>query len=108
MSRPVEIIIEDFPPKIRKALIKEAKRRNSSVNDLASSILAEHYGLERESSGARFIEPRAEGRMIFRVPPDVHASIQGDVRTITGLVVGTIASYFDIEPPAPTRRRRAA
>jgi predicted HicB family RNase H-like nuclease len=108
MSRPVEVIIEDFPPKIRSRLVKEAKRRDVSVNDLAASILAEHYGIGRESSGARFIEPRTEGRMIFRVPPDVHAAIQADVQTITGLVTRAIADYFDMPAPPPTRRRRAA
>jgi predicted HicB family RNase H-like nuclease len=108
----VDLYVPDIPRRLRLALVKEARTRNVSVNEVAASILADAYNVQRSPSNVSYVPLTSQaGRMVFRVPVAVrtkirvHAARQGV--TISGLVKVTLANALGVPPPDAKRKPRS-
>lgn len=105
---PKLILNEELPRDLRRALDKEAKRQNVTLNDVAGGILAEKYGFKWEPSGNPFrpVSPRFK----LNVPDALHQLIGMDAlrqgHPMRGVVLSVLASKLDVKPIDPRRRPR--
>jgi predicted HicB family RNase H-like nuclease len=93
---------EELPPEIRRALTREAKRRDVKINDVAGEALARHYGMEWEISGAPYRASTAATDKI-RVPEKLHRKIRqealrvsGGTGTMRGVVLSILAESLEL------------
>jgi predicted HicB family RNase H-like nuclease len=102
------IINEVIPRDLRRALEREAKIQNISLNDVAGRVMAEHFGRKWEDSGKPY--RKSSERFRFSVPEEMHATIGAEARhrlaTMRGLVLGTLAGHFDCKPITSGRKPR--
>lgn len=108
-DRGALILNEVLPPAVRAALEVEAQNEDVTLNDIAGSILSEHFGLPWEASGKKY-RPMAE-QFKLRVPEDLHAKLRMtaalDKRTVVrGIVINVLSNHFGLEAIPPTRRPR--
>lgn len=103
------IHVRDVPEKIRRAVAKDARERDSSLNDVLGDILAQRMGLTWERSGASFTMSKSK-HWLIRVPSvlkhtiDAWADASGN--TMTGCVLLAVAQFYGLpEPPAKARRK---
>lgn len=99
---------EEIPQDLRQALQAEAQRRNWSLNDVASKILADHYNVE-------FDHPRTTYRLTaqrfkLRVPERIHRKLREEaahkLQTIRGTALSILSVHFGTEQVNPQRRPR--
>lgn len=102
------IVNDTIPRDLRRALEKEARAANVTVNDVAGRVMAEHFGVEWQDSGASF-RPMSE-KFRFSVPEEMHTKIGMEARhrlgTMRGLVLGTLAGHFNCKPIEVGRKPR--
>lgn len=105
---PSLILNEELPLDLREALEEDARTREITVNDAASRILSEHYGVEWEQSGFPYRE--VSSRFKLRVSSPLHQKIRVDAATrlvtIRGVVLSTLAEHYGVNAINPGRRPR--
>lgn len=98
---------EKLPSRLGQKLRADAKARNATMNDRANTIIAAHYGLPEETSGAGYQAPTAD-RFRLRVPEHLRDALAQDAAssraTIRGIALNILASYYEL-PPVDARRR---
>lgn len=103
------ILNEVLPGKLRKALDREAKAKDITLNDVAVSILARHYRVRRELSGNRYRSSSAS-KFKLHVPEEVHRRIRvtaaTDSRTVRGVALNILSSHYGLELISAQRRPR--
>lgn len=104
------LIVNDVIPRdLRRALEREGREKDISLNDVAGRVMAAHFGVEWQDSGEPFRKPRSD-RFRFKVPQEMHTQIAMEARhrlaTIRGFVLGELAAHFDCKPIATGRRPR--
>ena len=105
-----DILVYDVPEKIRRPLVRQAKRENTSINDLAVTILADHYKIDWSPSGSPFTQ--GEGRNLsLRGGVKLHKKIdveraQRGGGTLRGVVLEKLAIYYGVKPDPIGRRPR--
>jgi myo-inositol-1-phosphate synthase len=68
-----------MPAPLKGALVREAARRSSNVNDVAAGILAESFGLAYESTGRRRkVLAGSSPVLLLRVPQELKAEIHAE------------------------------
>jgi predicted HicB family RNase H-like nuclease len=106
----VDIIANDVPANIRRALVRAAKAEGVSVNEIAVRALADAYGVERQPKNGRFVAPSSTARMLFTVPDELRqqlrlrAAVNGV--TMRGLVLKALAERFGLPFDSAERRPR--
>jgi predicted HicB family RNase H-like nuclease len=102
------ILNEELPRDLRRALDREAKRQNVTLNDVAGAILAKHYGGNYAYSGNPF-RP-VSSRFKLNVPDPLHRKIGMDAlrqgHPMRGVVLSILASHLGAKPIDPKRRPR--
>lgn len=109
-DRGALILNEVLPTNLRRALDRDAKAQDVTLNDAAGAILAKHFELAWEYSGKRY-QPRA-AQFKLRVPEALHLKIRVeaalDPRTVVrGIAVSVLASHYGLAAISPTRRPRS-
>lgn len=108
MAERKDILVYEVPEEIRSALVADASTRDISINDLAVSILFEHYGLKREPTGSRFTDGGGHnlslrGGVALHKKIDVERAKRGG-GTLRGVVLEKLALHYNLEPPSIFRR----
>lgn len=102
------ILNEELPPDLRQALEDDARSQNITINDAASRILADHYGVPWEKSGFPYRD--VSQRFKLRVTSPLHQKIRMDaasrLATIRGVVLSTLAEHYEVTAIDPGRRPR--
>lgn len=109
MGDTVELIVTDVPEEMRQRLIEEARTRGTSVNDVASRLLCDAFGVELERNARSYYRPQAaKPRVVFRVPRALRSTIRVkaamDGVTMGGLVKSTLADALHMDPIQARRR----
>lgn len=105
-EKPVEVLVFDVPPALRKKMVALAKKRNVTVNEVAVSILADAYGVEREPSSRPFSPHDGGAAMGIRMPVELRERIREDEVTMRGLILQKLATHFGVAVPPLGRRPR--
>ena len=107
-SRGALILNEVLPEDIRKKLDEEAQEKDITLNDVAVSILAEHFEVESPLSGRQYRSMADQFKL--RVSEHLHWKIRMSAalagHTVRGTVLATIANHYGLEAIVPTRRPR--
>lgn len=105
------IFNEPLPKEIRRALVREARRRNMRLNDIAGEALAIYFGMEWEPSGMRY---RVEKARIdkLKVPDALHRRLReealripGGAGTMRGVVLSVLVERLGLGIVIPRTRR---
>ncbi len=102
-----------MPAEVKRALAREVGRRGGTMNDVAVSILAEHFGVGFEPSGRRGgARPGASGAVLLRIPRELKAELRREAdrsaSSINAIVISVLSERLAgplaerKEPMAPT------
>jgi hypothetical protein len=110
-NRGALILNEVLPNELRKALDLTASAQNVTLNDVAGSILSDHFGLSWEYSGKSYREMAPQFKLY--VPEALHLKLRMtaaiDKRTVVrGIVISVLADHFNLEDYSSARRPRSA
>ena len=97
-----------MPPHLKGALVREAARLGSNVNDVAAGILAERFGVPYAPSGRRRkVLAGGSPVLLLRVPQELKAEIHTVASRTSGnandLILATLADELGV-PSAKTRK----
>lgn len=110
MSR-ILVFNDELPAKLAKALKRDAKQRNVTMNDHACAILAAHYSVPEFTSGSPYQAPSSE-RFRLKVPEHLRDSLAADAAsqraTIRGVALNILSGHYGLEPVEAGRRPRSA
>jgi len=91
-------ILVRMPAPLKRRLVREASRRDISLNDVAMESLAGRFGVPFGPSGRRGSSPGEGGTILLRVPVELKSRIQEAARerasTINGIIVETLTASF--------------
>ena len=97
-----------MPPALKSALVREVARRGGNLNDAATGILAERFGVEFEPSGRSSRLAGASGVVVLRMPEELKREIQAAAHragaTTNDVIVRTLADHLSISLESNTRR----
>ncbi|MGI9113156.1 MAG: hypothetical protein ACR2GT_13340, partial [Gaiellaceae bacterium] len=66
-----------MPGSLKRALVREVARRDSTLNDVAVALLAERFGVSFAPSGRRRKAiPGAAGAVLLRMPPELRRELK--------------------------------
>ena len=104
----VPVIVTAIPDKIARALVRDSRKQNASLNEVATRILCQLYDHPWEPSGrTRAASAVNTDRLYLRVPPPVRHQLRVDAAnegaTISGLVKVALATAYGLRPPSPNR-----
>lgn len=101
---------ERLPEKLRRALLAEARRRDTRMNNVAGAILAERYGMIWEDADGGYRVEKAKVDKI-KVPDALHRRIRQEslrVRgggTMRGIVLTALADELGVKIAVSKQRR---
>lgn len=108
MDKLTLVVNEEIPQDLREALREEAQKRNWSLNDVATKILADHYQVE--FSYPRSTYRSTATRFKLRVPERIHRKLREEaahkLQTMRGTALSILASHFGTTQVSPQRRPR--
>jgi myo-inositol-1-phosphate synthase len=67
-----------MPASLKRALVREVARRGGNLNDLATGILAEHFGVPYTPTGRRSPLAGASGVTLLRMPEPLKVAIDAE------------------------------
>jgi hypothetical protein len=108
-------LLNAIPKPLRRRLSKEAEKRNTSLANVVSEVLAGRYGIEIELS-SRVFGQGVQGRESFdgggsslglRLPPTVLQAVraEADGRRVAmrSVMLIALSDHFGLEPPESTK-----
>jgi HicB family. len=102
------ILNEELPADLRKELEDDARMRDLTLNDAATRVLSQHFGIEWSSSGRGFRE--TSERFKLRVSEELHRELRVQaadrMQTIRGITLNTLSTHYQTEIVEPNRRPR--
>lgn len=102
------ILNEELPSDLRKALEKDAKSKNVTLNDAAVGALSDHFQIDPRLSGFQYRE--VSNRFKLRVPEELHQLIRIQaahrLQTVRGVALSELSLHFGTKPIDPGRRPR--
>jgi predicted HicB family RNase H-like nuclease len=108
MAVRILVLNEVLPTKLRRALEREAKKENVTLNDMACAILCWHYGLNCDLTGPPY--RKSAERFRLKAPEQLRHALAIDAAesqgTIRGLVLNILASHYGLAPIGTGRRPR--
>lgn len=109
MANSLRLILnEELPTDLRRALEKDARKDNITLNDAAVRALSDHFQIDPHLSGFQYRE--VSERFKLRVPDDLHQLIRIQaahrLQTVRGVALSELAVHFGTRPIDPGRRPR--
>jgi myo-inositol-1-phosphate synthase len=97
-----------MPPPLKEALVREAARRASNVNDVAAGILADAFGISYSPSGRRRkVLAGSSPVLLLRVPQDLKDAIRAEAgdtgANANDLILAALAEGLGV-PPVSNRK----
>ena len=101
-------LLISMPFAVKQAIVREAERQDSGVNDVLIQILASHCRVEFKLTGRKATKPRVRaGDVLVRMSPQLRRRIQRDsarheansTDTILRTLCATLNVSLDIPPP---------
>ena len=97
-----------MPPSLKGALVREVARRRGNLNDVATGILAERFGVAYRPSGRRSSLPGTSGAALLRMPAELKRRIQDEAYSsesnTNDVILRTLAEALGV--PYESNRRR--
>jgi myo-inositol-1-phosphate synthase len=97
-----------MPASLKGALVREVARRGGNLNDVATGILAERFGIPYVPSGRRSALPGASGAVLLRVPRELKHALEAEARragsNVNDVVLRALAESLDV--PYRSHRRK--
>lgn len=104
------IINEVIPHDLRRAIDRDAKASNITLNDAAVRALSDHFKIEPKLSGFEY--RMTATRFKLRVPEDLHQLIRMQaahrLQTVRGVALSQLAVHYKTDAIDPGRRPRRA
>ena len=102
------ILNETLPEDLRHELEEDARMRDMTMNDAATRILSQRFGIEWQPSGRGFRETSV--RFKLRVPEELHRELRLEaaehMQTIRGTTLNALSTHYQTEIVEPHRRPR--
>ncbi len=102
------ILNETLPADLRRELEDDARMRDLTMNDAATRILSEQFGIEWQPSGRGF--RTTSERFKLRVGEDLHRELRIQaaerMQTIRGTTLNALSTHYQTEIVEPHRRPR--
>jgi myo-inositol-1-phosphate synthase len=96
-----------MPSHIKSALVRETARRGVSLNDVATGLLADAFGIRYRPTGRRSPLPGASPVVLLRMPDELKDELQAEARrsgqSVNDVVLRALARELDV-PFASNRR----
>ena len=103
-------MIVRMPASLKRALVRETARRQTSLNDVAVGILAEAFGVSHRPTGRRNTLPGASPVVLLRVPLELKDRLEAEARragsTTNDVVLRMLASALEV--PLTSHHRKEA
>lgn len=103
------ILNETLPQDLRDELEADAQMRDLTLNDAATRILAEKFGVEWHPSG-RAYKPSSAEKFKLRVANELHRELRlraaNELQTIRGITLHILTTHYNTNIIEPTRRQR--
>jgi myo-inositol-1-phosphate synthase len=99
-----------MPSSLKQALVREVARRGGNLNDLATGILAERFGIPYSPTGRRGPLAGASGATLLRMPEGLKEAIDAEAAR-TGAHANDVileALADELEIPFRSKRRKEA
>jgi myo-inositol-1-phosphate synthase len=97
-----------MPVSLKAALVRETARRGVSLNDTATVLLADRFGVPYAPSGRRSPLPGSSPIVLLRVPPGLKHELEAEARreqaSLNDVVVGALSAELGL--PLTTTRRK--
>jgi myo-inositol-1-phosphate synthase len=97
-----------MPEALKSALVREVARRRGNLNDVATGILAERFGVDWQPSGRRRPLAGTTGVALLRMPPELKRVIQEEafrLETNTNdVIVRALAEHLGVPVTSSQRR----
>jgi hypothetical protein len=104
-----EILVHGVPENIRKALVRDAKKQNLSINEVATALLAARFKVKRQPKQMPFTDGDGYD-LTVRAGEAIHQKVAVEAAkrqgTLRGIVLETLALNYDISVPPVGRRPR--
>src|SRR5829696_3506927 len=98
-----------MPEALKRALVREVARTRANLNDVATGILAERFGVAWRPSGRRRPLAGTSGRALLRMPPALKRELQAEAfreeTNTNDVILRTLAERLGV-PHSPHRDRR--
>lgn len=109
MNGRVGIDIRNVPPRLVRAVEREAKRENRSVTDTIVARLATRYALDVESTGYPYSGASGSTHWNLRVPARLHEVLKAQAKalggaTIAGCLLHALADEYGLPAISPRKR----
>jgi hypothetical protein len=101
-----------MPRGLKAALVREAARGETNLNDVATGLLAEQFGVAFAPTGRRSPLAGTSGVALLRMSPELKQRIEAEARR-TGLpansvIIGALADALDISVTTSRRKEEMA
>jgi myo-inositol-1-phosphate synthase len=100
-----------MPAHIKSALVRETARRGVSLNDVATGLLADAFGVRYQPTGRRSPLPGSSPVVLLRIPDELKDELQAEAarsnRTLNDVVLLALSRQLDV-PFVSNRRRPGA
>jgi myo-inositol-1-phosphate synthase len=97
-----------MPEALKSALVREVARRRGNLNDVATGILADRFGVDWQPSGRRRPLAGTSGVALLRMPPELKRAIQEEAfRSETNandVIVRALADHLGVPVTSSQRR----
>ena len=97
-----------MPPALKAALVREVARVGGNLNDVATGLLAERFGIAYVPTGRRSPLAGAGGVALLRMPVELKQRIEAEARstesTESAVILDVLAEGLDI-PHGPNGRK---
>src|SRR5881628_1207109 len=101
-----------MPSSLKGALVRETARRGISLNEVATSLLADALGVPYTPSGRKSPLPGASPVVLLRVPSDLKHELEAeagrDETSVNDVVVRTLADALAVPTPQPREEPMAS
>jgi hypothetical protein len=104
-----DLLVYDVPEEIRNRVVADAYQQNTSINEIAVAILANHYKVKFIPTGAPFTSENGGKNLSIRGGAKLHRKIDMERArrgggTLRGIVLERLALHYGLEPPPIGRR----
>ena len=99
-------VLVRMPPHLKGALVREVARRGGNLNDVATGILAERFGVPYAPTGRKSPLPGASGVALLRMPAGLKHRIQAEADRAESNANDTILRVLAHELGIPFKSKR--
>src|SRR5918997_4541568 len=104
-------VLVRMPEALKGALVREVARRGGNLNDVATGILAERFGVAWQPTGRRRPLAGTSGTALLRIPPALKREIQAEAfrreTNTNDVIIRTLADALGVPLTSPHHRRRS-